>query len=80
MYDNDCRTNEQYNKVCHMNVNDLIKRVQDKELLLMIYSDRDIVRVNQLRVEIESLNATIMNMMTDINTNWLTEQMLRNEG
>lgn len=63
-----------------MNVNDLIKRVQDKELLLMIYSDRDIVRVNQLRVEIEALNATIMDMMNDINTNWLTEQMLRNEG
>ena len=46
----------------------------------MIYSDRDMVRVNQLRVEIESLNATIMDMMNDINTNWLTEQMLRNEG
>lgn len=48
-----------------MTKQELIKEIELKESLIMIYSERDFYRVNELVDEIRALNMQVLDLMVD---------------
>jgi hypothetical protein len=62
------------------NMKDLRKEIAKIESLIMVYSDRDLVRVEQLQAELNALNMQLLDQITEQNVSWLKEQMIRIEA
>lgn len=58
----------------------LIDLINHKETMIMIYSDRDQVRVKELQAELKELDNLLLDHYTKENESWLKEQMIRWEA
>lgn len=59
---------------------DLSAQINKIETLIMVYQDRDQVRVSELQNELNELNAKLLDQMNESNVSWLKEQMIRAEA